>query len=315
MFFPFLVVGADDAAIAVAVIGLIGALAATVGGAASQHATNKANQEINQRNLDYQTQQTQASWERDDNYYQRSVADAQAAGLSPLAINGAMPNTAPLSAPNPIGMQSPFDSSSLMNTMLGSLELGETKRSNIKAEEQRAEEISNDAKEIAIKAQSLTIENKKVEADIKHQANLIKLETRRIAETERANKKSEDFKEKQYNLEKASFESKRYFEEIKHQTGGEDIPYKTYDNFEEYLTARDIYLSSFNEFLDSISQTSTADMHSKNGGAGGSVTGTGLNIQAGATDYHSENWSEKQKMMYDKFRQSHPVPVFYYKAD
>ena len=50
-------------------------------------AKNRESEEkINQSNLDYAKAMTEKQWERDDNAYQRSVADAQKAGFSPLAV-------------------------------------------------------------------------------------------------------------------------------------------------------------------------------------------------------------------------------------
>lgn len=278
----------------------------------NQERTNESNRRINQNNLDYQRATTQAAWERDDTYYQRSVADAEAAGLSPLAINGAMPNTAPLGAPNPIAMQAPqIDTNSLVQAVLGSAQLEEESRHNKEEEKLRGEEIYNSSKELELKSKSLDIENKKVEADIKYQVNLIKLEDRKIAETIRANKASEDLKEKQYNLEKLSYQTKRYYEELSYQLGGEKIPYKKCYSLEELETENEIYNQKLSEYMDSLSPTRSASAKSKGGNAGGSAAGTGLNIGANVSEYEMKDWSEWQKISYKEFIKSTPKPILW----
>lgn len=60
---------------------------------------NMASQaKTNIMNLDYAKAMTEKQWERDDETYQRSVADAQKAGFSPLAVldGGLSPNGSPL---------------------------------------------------------------------------------------------------------------------------------------------------------------------------------------------------------------------------
>lgn len=298
------------------VTALIAGIAGLVGAgvnAYNTYKTNEQNQLINDRNLDFQAAQTQHAFERDDQYYQRSVASAEAAGLSPLAINGAMPNTSPLGAPSPIAMQAPqVDSNALMQTILGSAELGETKRHNITGEDQRAQEIQNDTKELELKGKQLDIQNKDVESQIKYRISMQKLESRRIAETIRANKKGEEIKENEYNLKKASFESERYYKEIKAQVGGDDVPYKVIHDWNDYLSARDIYLQAYNDFLDEIGSTRTATSSSSAGGANVGVAGVGVGINGSGSDYNSDDISMKQKVMWDKFQKSHPVPVFIY---
>lgn len=300
--------------VAIALACAIASLIGTGVNAYSQYKTNKQNQDINERNLDFQAAQTQAAWERDDQYFEKAVASAERAGLSPLAVNGAMQNSSPLSAPSPISMQAPqVDTNSMIQSMLQGAELHEKKRHNIEEENLRSDEITNSSKQIQLKARELDLNDKKLEEEIKYRANLIDLESKRISETERANKRNEDIKEKEYNLNKLSFESKRYFEEIKHQTGGEDVPYKVYDNYEAYLTAREIYLNAFNNFIEEVGYT-RGSIGSEELSADINIMGKG-SIGIGGTNkpYASEDWTAKQSAMWKNFQQKYPVPVFYYK--
>lgn len=299
-----------------ALAGVAGTLIGSLFNAKSTEKTNETNAKINQQNLDYNAAQTQQAWERDDTYYQRSVADAQAAGLSPLAINGAMPNTSPLSAPNPIAMQAPqINTNDLLQSILGSGQLVENTRHNKEEENLRGEEIKNTASEIKLKADSLQLENKKVEEEIKYRANLVSLESKRIAETERANKANESIKEKEYNLNKLSFESKRYYEEIKHQAGGEDVPYRVYDNYQDYLTAREIYLEAFNKFIDDVGYSKYAQADSSSLGVNANVLGTGGGANNTESAYTMKDWTQQNQIAWNKFQKQYPVPVFYNKGN
>lgn len=111
----------------------------------SQERINKANiesqEKINQENLDYARSMTQAQWERDDNAYQRQVADLQSVGLSPLLATGAGTTPAQVyqgeSARQESAMQYPghyqapqFDVNSLVQSISQLEQLQETRRHN-----------------------------------------------------------------------------------------------------------------------------------------------------------------------------------------
>ena len=75
MYLPFLI--AAEVGLAAYVIP---AVIAAIGSAVAVGATNYANKRNNEQMLDYNRSMTQQAWERDDKYFQRSVADAEAAG-------------------------------------------------------------------------------------------------------------------------------------------------------------------------------------------------------------------------------------------
>lgn len=77
----------------------------------------KSQEDMNKANLDYAKAMTEKQWERDDNTYQRSVADATAAGFSPLAVldGGLSPNGSPVGYQ---GQAPQFDINSVMNAVL-----------------------------------------------------------------------------------------------------------------------------------------------------------------------------------------------------
>lgn len=73
--------------------------------------TNKTNQ----ANRDYADAMTTAQWERDDSSFQRQVADAKAAGLSPLAVTGYSPSSSPVTA---MAQAPQMDFSSLIGALM-----------------------------------------------------------------------------------------------------------------------------------------------------------------------------------------------------
>lgn len=97
-----------------AIIGAVGAIAGGAIGAAVSNSntskTNKANLQMNQQtnalnekmnkeNIEFQKKENEITRHREDTAYMRAVADAQAAGLSPLAVSGGA-SAAQLAAPS-----------------------------------------------------------------------------------------------------------------------------------------------------------------------------------------------------------------------
>lgn len=309
----------------------LGAIAAAViGGVISYNATkniNQTNQNINQKNLDYNAALTQQSWERDDTAHQREVADLQAAGLSPLAATGGLHVTSPLGAPAPIAMQAPqFDVNSLVQGILGAGTLEETKRHNQVTEENRSSELELEAEKVSQQAQSLDIQNKKVESEIKYYAKLNELEAKKIDETIRSHKKNEALDLSEHEARMLEHQSKMFLEDITRQTGGSDIPYYEVYDFEIYANAKKLYNLKLSHFIESIGATQSAQAESYGHnqadslgvGAGANVVGTGghgnlnwsENTGETTSTYSSKNMSEKQAREWYKFLQENKCPVF-----
>lgn len=280
--------------------------------------TNKANKDINQSNLDYNTAMTQQQWERDDTAHQREVADLEAAGLSPLANTTGSQVTSALGAPNPIAMQAPqFDTNTLINSILESQKLGEDKRHNLEIEKQRDTELYLQGEQIQQKSRELDIQNKKVEADIKYQADLIQNEMNTLAEVKEHNNEEE-------LLRRLEYESKMYFDEIKQQVPG-NYRYDDIYDLDYYESRIKLWNLQFEHFMDEIgatqkaSATSKSESTSNNFGVGANLPGTpvGGNLNAGGTisgsdsKYEMENLSERQKQLLIKFYNEHPKPVYH----
>lgn len=283
--------------------------------------TNNSNERINQRNLDYNAAMTQKQWERDDTAHQREVADLEAAGLSPLAALGGSPNGSPLDSPSPISMQAPqFDTNALVQSVIQSEQLQETKRHNQASENLRSSEIANEAERIQNEVRSLDIQETKVAGELNHFANLDVLEARRIDEIVRSNKKGEEIKLSEVQSQNLERESKRLAIERQKATGGKNI--KTIDvyNVEDLIYYNQRRQQGFQEVIDKIKKlkTNQAIAKGKNDsvgfsfGAGALGVGAngGLNTSEGSNDYMSENNSQLIQTYIDEFNENYPIAVY-----
>lgn len=282
----------------------------------SKKDTNKSNEDINQRNLDFQAAQTQAQWERDDNAHQRQVADLKAAGLSPLAATQGANTSQALGAPSPIPMEAPtVDVNSLINSSLQQKALDETKRHNLVQEGQKNTELSLQADEIELKAEQLEIENEKVRATVNYNAKYIKYLNDQLSETQKHNRNEESLKKLQYK-------SVEYFKSIQAQTRGK-FNYKVYSDLGSYEAALTTWTTQFNNFINTLQETSKSsgsmDSSSFNAGANGGATVAGTGGKGGlqfgkgssASESSSSNISQKQQAMLDKWYSTHPMPVYF----
>lgn len=302
--------------------GVLGPVASVVGSIINYHAqeeTNQANKDINQSNIDYNTAMTQQQWERDDTAHQREVADLEAAGLSPLANMSGTTTSAALGAPSPIAMQAPkVDTNALINSVLGAQQLEETIRHNKAQEGLQDTGLQLQAKELKLKADSLELEDKKLQEQIRYNSGLLENEAKRIAEVQRSNKANEEIKLKDYQIRQFSEESQHYFKTISQQVGGRDIPTKDIYDYNEYIIAKQKYDEEFSSFLDTLKADSTAKGKSKNWngavGAGASIAGTGGNGNiaggSGSSEYDSESISGNNDKRYESWLLRHPCPVF-----
>lgn len=277
--------------------------------------TNASNRKINKQNLDYNAAMTRAQWERDDTAHQREVADLEAAGLSPLANTTGSQVTSALSAPNPIAMQAPqVDANSLINSVIQSSALEETKRHNLETEGHAESELYLRGEEIKNKSRELDIQNKQVEGTIRYQADLIENELKTIAETQEHNDEEE-------YLRRVEYESEMYWKEIKQQVPG-DYSYQDIYDFDIYRVRMNLWNTQFEHFMDKIGATQSASATSVSDNASTTISGgaTGIaNAQISGSGgyseskYNMENLSEKQKQMLIQFYTEYPKPVYHIK--
>lgn len=319
--------GAAAAAIGSAVSNMVGPIVGLVGsiyGANKNYnatiKTNEANQAINQSQLDYARSMTQAQWERDDSAHQREVADLKAAGLSPLAALGGEMNTPAQSAPSMLAMQAPqVDMNAFIQSALAASQLAETTRHNKATEEYNSGKLENESKELELRAQSLDIENKKVEETIKQNAKLIKLQNDELDEKIRATKKGEELRLSELEQRQLEEESTRLYKEIARQAGGDNVNHVVINDYNIYANRLKLWTIQFNKFIETIGATQSASGKSNtgNGSVGVNVLKAGGNVSAGGShsEYSSENISKKQEEMLRAFYANHPIPVYISKSD
>lgn len=308
--------GAIAAAVAGGVEGILGSILNYQG----VKATNKANKEINTEQLDFTRSMTQAQWERDDTMHQREVADLKAAGLSPLAALGGEMNTPAQSAPSMIAQQAPqFDMNALVQSTLAASQLAETTRHNKATEEYNSGKLENETRELELRAQSLEIENKKVEETIKQNARLIKLQNDELDEKIRATKKGEELRLSELEQRQLEEESTRLYKEIARQAGGDNVNHVVINDYDIYANRLKLWTIKFNKFIETIGATQSASGKSNagNGSVGVNVAKAGGNVSAGGShsEYSSENISKKQEEMLRAFYANNPIPVYISKSD
>lgn len=304
-----------------AATGLVGSVLNYV----SQQHTNEQNYQINQDNLNFQREQTQAAWERDDTAHQREVADLKKAGLSPLASTDGLSVSSPLGAPSPIAMQAPqVDLNTLMNGINNMASLQEQKRHNLETESARNSELQLQASEVYQQAEKLQIDNKKVESEIKYYARVNELEAEKLDEIIRHQKKNEEISLSEHESHMLEIQSKMYLEDLQKQLGGESIPYYEVYDVEIYSNALKLWNVQFENFIKKIGASkksnaagsSTSFNNSIGVGAPISEAGTNLGVNSSGgtskSEYKMESYdlSEQQKREWQHFVSTHKKPVF-----
>lgn len=225
-----------------------------IGQSKTTQLVNKLNREqqqaINDQNLDFSKSMTQAQWERDDNAYQRAVADLEKAGLSPLAMSGPSPNTpAVTSGPMESTMQyqaPQLDFNSLAQSLsaLGSSYL---KERELKLEydklgkedewhndeiQTKLMEIENDFQNVLNESAKIRVQDKQVNAQIKEINNAIQISQERLKEDIAHNK----------FIENEQFENDRYI--------------RIYDRIKELTPEGMRYIACFtdSEYVDALAR-------------------------------------------------------------
>lgn len=156
---------------------------------ALQREMNQQNQENWQAEFDYTKQQNELTRQREDNAIQRQVADAESAGISPLAVAGTGGASASSvnSAPSAPEMQAPFVEApqsdlSVMNALFQHSLNAITQDKELSSKEKIADMQSSTQKFIAISQ----LENAKQIADSANDTQL-KIATNQLIELNRSN--------------------------------------------------------------------------------------------------------------------------------
>lgn len=287
---------------------MFGTFASIVGsliGAAVSYENAKKNRESqekqNQQNLDYAKATTENQWERDDTTYQRSVADATAAGFSPLAVldGGLSPNSSALAYQ---GQAPQLDINSVVQSLMNaSNQIYQSSES----EKSRSHELKIQEKEFENNIDLLNqqLKNSKTEKSIELQNTLKVLE-----ETTNANIYSKEYES--------------YIEELREYG---IVETQEYTDLEEYKTAKRLWLTNFNTFIhsDEVKQTTTtkgakgevhADIHAgATTGVPGILSGELSGNLGGSVEGSSQTQEENAKLIENatlRFMIENPFPVF-----
>lgn len=290
----------------------------------SQKEINEANiqaqKEINSENLDFQRSMTQAAWERDDTQYQRQVADLEKAGLSPLAVSGALPGSNVAASPQlqaahqyPGRYQAPqVDVNALMQGVLGLGNLAERHQQNQFSQGLKTSELGLKTQSLQFKYDELKqkglIADAKLQQSDEHFLKTFQLQSE-IFENTRKNEDRkyalQSFCEKN-NLINDTFKA-NYPEEYR------IIPKRVYyvhddKSMEKAHLAQNLFADEFSRYLNTVENTpgSTTDSSSEfesksaHGGASysdslfGGAKGFSLSGNAGASFSHGESSSHSE---------------------
>ncbi len=319
---------------------LIGAGLNAVSNLISTGVTNKTNKEsvadTNVSNLTNWREQrafderlTREQWARDDTAMQRTVADYQNAGLSPLAINGATASTpaiSPESPPNiiPFQAQQPnIEFNSMLDHFIKLEELKERKDDNIKKRDNERAEISAKI-EIANAQIDAAIQNLETQIQATADLQAERLETEEgiaSADRELENLKSlRSYSQAMASLdevvrsnkEKEKVVASEYFlKEAKALTGFDNIRIKRYEDPVEYEAALNSWTTAFVALIDSLEdydvKSSSSASSSGGANAGASGMGIGANISQSSSSSHDKSYNYQAQ--FSKFFAQNPFPV------
>lgn len=305
-------------------------IAGLISGAASLYNTY-SQKKTNDENRDYADTQTTAQWERDDTSFQRQVADAKAAGLSPLAVTGYAPSSSPVTA---MAQAPQMDLSQMIgalgqagNLSLGEKQLSESKRQfdeNIALETYKAQEAVNQLQQ-QIDETSLehTDQVKQFVASLEYQYTLLNDQI----DTHNADQEAIYSLEFQKEMARASEDSLKTYEALCN-TLQITPPVKYYSDYDAYIKALNSYPVDWSKQLfksDSSTFGNTfSEGNSSSVNAGFNVAGTGGSVGGS----NSENASYSSTKSDDYFRSNSasvlptdpttgkiiPYPVYKHKA-
>lgn len=288
------------------------------------NAANTASQEkINAANIAYNKELNATQQAREDTSYQRAVADATAAGLSPLAVTGGASATT-VSAP---AMQSAtqqaatsiapqFDVNSAVDAYLQAQRNSETERANRAAEAENTRHNTaaeaNDSATIAtnrMKAQAdIQTANKQLDvmkqnADTQSQKviNDSQQFAETLAEQKREHTKDYTMKMNEYLAQKAT------------QITGH-ANYKVYHSEAEYNKALEEWTKSYKDYFGKNWRNISNDADSANNAFSGGLnigsSGASVGANAGSSDGKSTNRSSRVNQFIKFFYETHPYPMY-----
>lgn len=286
------------------------------------HKNRVAQREANEANIAFQRETNEnneallrENWAREDNAIQRHVADAQAAGVSPIGNVNGSPSTLSTSMVAPT--VDPVTSGDMGRALSDSLNNFASIMSN--TSEREKDRIQQREMQDNEHAHALTVLDKQLESASddkeKDRLNAFKLscnQLKQLALTENHN---------------TALELTRQFEEsVRTATGGMSVHYKLVDNYEQYKSELKVWNNQYYSFISSevpkYSSETTSDSSSTSTSGGGSfgasAFGSGINIGGNGSSSKSKSSGSSVSTgdintPYYKLRSwllDHPMPVY-----
>lgn len=299
---------------------ILGSAANFVGGTVGSLLNYKSSKD----NLDYQKALQQQLFDREDTSYQRTVADAQKAGLSPLAVLGNTDSAGSVVQTSAPQFNTPqFDMATIVDAIKN--------QENIKSSNRNEDVSSDTAKYSTDKNQENVIMQINAEQDVAREKNssaekIAKAEnesreavSKGQNETSRANKADDmQMAEKQLNQAIAdstahwSVEGQKLIQaQCDALSGGKSQAPKVYKSPSEYSVARKYWLDQYNKFLSSWNNSKDARKRSNSASFGG---GADVSFVAGANAQGSESnsydYSDNFNAAERQFFIEHPFPMY-----
>lgn len=297
--------------------------------------TNATNKQINDDSLAYNKEVQEKTWEREDSAWQRGVADAEAAGLSPLSVTSGSTSGSIAGAPSAIPMQADNSASILndaMQSSINSMYQGaalDLQKKQFDAKQKQDDDHFRASLQRDYDAMDETKQRLQMQIDATSDEN----EKRRLQEASQFHEQlSETIREFNLQFEESKHQfDQRLTEErfdkyqqaladrIKQVTGGKG-KFQTYDDYAKYQAAMSEYTARLRDYIEvHIGRTSESqafgDSSSASFGLNASASsqaGLGSSAsQSGSQSFsHSENNSQYNDAMLRAFFEENPCPVY-----
>lgn len=303
--------------------------------------TNALKEKHFQEQLDYTKATQQETWRREDTSYQRTVADLQAAGLSPLAMNGTNDAGAVVNQPAAPDLQAgsvvPFlqgiypqiSSAEIQNAIVAQKKIEqEDKRLDLELNKHLTK-TDFENRELEFRRESFAAEleqrNKQFLDQLTQQASqhselLSEKQQQRLQDLGVANRQLAELVRSNDNKTKQALQE-FFLEQVKTATGGRSANYEVYTDKAEYQQALQRYYDRLSDFIEVnaglLAKTSQSQSTSANANTSanlGMIPGQNLGATSGVGKSQSTSSSYDGQKEYDErfraFCARNPFPVY-----